>query len=106
MSGTATSNGSTWTAGVQICVGAAGGGPLTGYSNINVVYQVVTMYSTFQENLQISSSTGCLSKSYPGQPDGSNVQIQILNVLNYTVSGATSTPLWNGATPRLTLVSP
>ena len=106
ITGNGTSNGSTWTANVQICVGAAGGGPLTGYTNINVVFQVTTMYSTFQENLQISSTTGCLSKSYPGQPDGSNVQIQILNVINYTVSGTTSTPLWNGVKPSLTIPTP
>ena len=86
-------------------MGAASGGPLTGYNNINVVYQVTTMYSTFQENLQISSSTGCVSKSYPGQPDGGTVQIQVLNVINYTVSGNT-TPLWNGVTPSLTLMTP
>ncbi|HTY48395.1 MAG TPA: prepilin-type N-terminal cleavage/methylation domain-containing protein [Steroidobacteraceae bacterium] len=105
VSGTTTSNGSTYTANVEICVGAASGGPLTGYNNINVVYQVTTMYSTFQENLQISSSTGCVSKSYPGQPDGGTVQIQVLNVINYTVSGNT-TPLWNGVTPSLTLMTP
>jgi hypothetical protein len=103
VTGTVTNNGGSWTATITICVGSSNGGPLTGYDNISVVYQVATMYSTYQDNYQISSTTGCVTHSYPGQPSDGNVQIQVLNVLNYSVSGTSSTPLWNGVKPSLTL---
>lgn len=79
---------------------------MIGYNNVNVVYRVITKYSTYTENYAISSATGCVTHSYAGQPADGGVRIEVVTVLNYTVSGTSATPLWDGVTPSLNVTAP
>jgi hypothetical protein len=97
---TGTNNGGSWTADAHICIGAVGGGPLTGQNNTSVIFTIVTPYANFQENLKIDSATGCVDRSYGGLPLGGNFHIEVTQVVDYNppTNGATS-PLWDGVKP-------